>query len=108
MPAVQMTFSLDSSLKTQVDAVYSRIGMNVTDAIRMFLRQSVQVDGLPIATRGCDLKGQDDGITRLTPTESRKLWKLLEETPEEEVEQNYRRLMSKGRNVEIIRGNSDL
>ncbi len=46
---------------------------------------------------------QDDGITHLTASESRKLWKLLEETPEEAVEQNYRRLMAKGLNVEVVR-----
>lgn len=46
---------------------------------------------------------QDDGITHLTASESRKLWKLLEETPEEAVEQNYRRLMAKGLKVEVVR-----
>ena len=46
---------------------------------------------------------QDDGITHLTATESRKLWKLLEETPEEAVEQNYRRLMAKGLKVGVVR-----
>ena len=46
---------------------------------------------------------QDAGITHLTASESRKLWKLLEETPEEAVEQNYRRLMAKGLKVEVVR-----
>ena len=47
------TFSvrMDSDLKKQAEALYGEIGMNLTTAINVFLRQSLRVGGLPFEAR---------------------------------------------------------
>lgn len=38
---------MDSDIKKQCEALYSELGMNLTTAINVFLRQSLRVGGLP-------------------------------------------------------------
>lgn len=38
---------MDSELKKQCENLYGELGMNLTTAINVFLRQSVRVGGLP-------------------------------------------------------------
>ena len=40
-----------SDIKKQCEALYSELGMNLTTAINVFLRQSLRVGGLPFDVR---------------------------------------------------------
>jgi len=42
---------IDPKVKADVEAIYSRYGMSITDAINVFLYQSRNVDGLPFDLR---------------------------------------------------------
>ncbi len=42
---------MDSDIKKQCEALYSELGMNLTTAINVFLRQSLRVGGLPFDVR---------------------------------------------------------
>lgn len=47
------TFSvrMDSDLKKQCEALYSELGMNLTTAINVFLRQSLREGGIPFEVK---------------------------------------------------------
>lgn len=51
--ATTTTFSvrMDSDVKRQCEALYSEIGLNLTTAINVFLRQSLRVGGFPFDLR---------------------------------------------------------
>ncbi|MCC8356303.1 MAG: type II toxin-antitoxin system RelB/DinJ family antitoxin [Oscillospiraceae bacterium] len=42
---------MDSNLKKQCEALYGELGMNLTTAINVFLRQSLRVGGFPFDVR---------------------------------------------------------
>lgn len=42
---------LDDELKKQATAVYKELGMDLSTAIRMFLKKSIVVGGIPFDTR---------------------------------------------------------
>ena len=42
---------MDSNIKKQCEALYNELGMNLTTAINVFLRQSLRVGGLPFDVR---------------------------------------------------------
>ena len=42
---------MDSDLKKQCESLYSELGMNLTTAINVFLRQSLRVGGFPFEVR---------------------------------------------------------
>ncbi len=42
-----VSFRIDSELKSQADALFSQLGMNMTTAFNIFLRQSVREGGIP-------------------------------------------------------------
>ena len=45
---------IDPQVKSEVEAIYSRYGMSITDAINVFLYQSKNVGGLPFDLRPAD------------------------------------------------------
>jgi len=45
--SASMYIRIDPKIKTEVEAIYSRYGMSITDAINVFLYQSRNVGGLP-------------------------------------------------------------
>lgn len=49
MPKVATNISLDADLKRQSQALYADLGMDLTTAITIFLKQSLRVQGLPFA-----------------------------------------------------------
>lgn len=51
--AATTTFSvrMDSDIKKQCEALYSELGVNLTTAINVFLRQSLRVGGFPFDVR---------------------------------------------------------
>ncbi len=46
-----MYIQIDSAVKSDVEAIYSRYGMSLTDAINVFLHTSRHVGGLPFDLR---------------------------------------------------------
>lgn len=42
---------MDSDLKKECEALFSELGMNLTTAINVFLRQSLRTGGLPFEVR---------------------------------------------------------
>ena len=42
---------MDSDVKKQCEALYSELGMNITTAINVFLRQSIRAGGFPFEVR---------------------------------------------------------
>ena len=46
-----MYIRIDPQIKSDVEAIYSRYGMSITDAINVFLYQSRNIGGLPFDLR---------------------------------------------------------
>lgn len=42
-----MNIRMDADVKRQAEALFSEIGMNMTTAINIFLRQSIRENGIP-------------------------------------------------------------
>ncbi|MEZ7602501.1 type II toxin-antitoxin system RelB/DinJ family antitoxin [Streptococcus sp. 27098_8_91] len=51
MPKTSMSIRLDSEIKEQAQQVFNHLGMDMTTAINIFLRQAIQYQGLPFAVR---------------------------------------------------------
>jgi DNA-damage-inducible protein J len=49
MSTVNVTFRVDSELKKQADILFSDLGMSLSTAFNVFLRQSVREQQLPFA-----------------------------------------------------------
>jgi DNA-damage-inducible protein J len=49
MSTVNVTFRVDSELKKQADTLFSDLGMSLSTAFSVFLRQSVREQQLPFA-----------------------------------------------------------
>ncbi|MBQ0009506.1 MAG: type II toxin-antitoxin system RelB/DinJ family antitoxin [Ruminococcus sp.] len=42
-----VSFRIDSDLKAQADTLFAELGLNMTTAFNIFLRQSVRLGGIP-------------------------------------------------------------
>ena len=51
MSKMSMSMRLDSEVKEQVQQVFNNLGMDMTTAINIFLRQAIQYQGLPFDVR---------------------------------------------------------
>ena len=51
MPKTSMSIRLDSEVKQQAQQVFNHLGMDMTTAINIFLRQAIQYQGLPFDVR---------------------------------------------------------
>lgn len=49
MAVSNVSFRIDSDLKAQADALFSQLGMNMTTAFNIFLRQSVREGCIPFS-----------------------------------------------------------
>lgn len=56
MANVSIQFNTDSALKSQATALFNQLGMDMSTALNMFLRQCVATDGLPPETEFYSLK----------------------------------------------------
>lgn len=48
---VNFSCRMDSDIKTQCEALYGELGMNLTTAINVFLRESLRAGGFPFDVR---------------------------------------------------------
>ena len=51
MASTNFSVRMDSDVKKQCEALYGQLGMNLTTAINVFLRQSLRVGGFPFEVR---------------------------------------------------------
>ncbi|MCY7136508.1 type II toxin-antitoxin system RelB/DinJ family antitoxin [Streptococcus gordonii] len=51
MSKISMSIRLDSEVKEQAQQVFNSLGMDMTTAINIFLRQAIQYQGLPFDVR---------------------------------------------------------
>lgn len=51
MASTNFSVRMDSEVKKQCEALYGELGMNLTTAINVFLRQSLRVGGFPFEVR---------------------------------------------------------
>lgn len=51
MATANLTIRMDADVKRQAEELFSSLGMNLTTAINIFVRQSLEVGGLPFAVR---------------------------------------------------------
>lgn len=51
MSKMSINIRLDSEVKEQAQQVFSNLGMDMTTAINIFLRQAIQYQGLPFDVR---------------------------------------------------------
>ena len=51
MSKTSMSIRLDSEIKEQAQQVFNNLGMDMTTAINIFLRQAIQYQGLPFDVR---------------------------------------------------------
>lgn len=51
MSSTNFSVRMDSEVKKQCEALYGELGMNLTTAINVFLRQSLRVGGFPFEVR---------------------------------------------------------
>lgn len=51
MASTNFSVRMDSEIKKQCESLYSELGMNLTTAINVFLRQSLRVGGFPFEVR---------------------------------------------------------
>lgn len=47
MSSINFSIEIDSDIKKQCDLLYKKLGVNLSDAINIFLRQSLLVGGFP-------------------------------------------------------------
>ena len=51
MASTNFSVRMDSEIKKQCEALYGELGMNLTTAISVFLRQSLRAGGFPFEVR---------------------------------------------------------
>ena len=51
MASTNFSVRMDSEIKKQCEALYGELGMNLTTAINVFLRQSLRVGGFPFEVK---------------------------------------------------------
>ena len=82
MKSVNVTFRIDEDVKKQADTLFDELGMNLSTAFHIFLKQSIREQGLPFvvsknvpnavtlaamdsAQRGEDMHGPYDSVEAL-------------------------------------------
>ena len=59
-------FRINPKVREQAEAVYAGGGLTLTDAINIFIQQSINVDGLPfVVTRRSKAAKYEQAVTRL-------------------------------------------
>ena len=65
MSKTSMSIRLDSEVKEQAQLVFNHLGMDMTTAINIFLRQAIQYQGLPFDVRLDENRKLLEGLTDL-------------------------------------------
>lgn len=73
MATTQINLSVDSTLKADVDKIFAAIGLTTTEALRMFLRQTVAKRRLPLSVSENDVNFDQLPLLELSEEGYRKL-----------------------------------
>ena len=77
--ATAINVSVDKELKQEAAEVYEGLGLTVQDAIRIFLRRSVKVGGLPFPMSGQMVEADEEVRKFLATGEGLEVYKTPEE-----------------------------
>ena len=53
MPNTNINIRMDADLKAQADQLFADLGLNMTTAVNMFVRQAIRQQGIPFAVSAC-------------------------------------------------------
>ena len=53
MPTTNLNIRIDAELKKQSEQIFNELGLNMSTAITVFLRQAVRSNGIPFEMRLC-------------------------------------------------------
>ena len=51
MATTKINFQVDTDVKNQSEAIFSQLGLNLSTALNIFLRQAIRVGGFPFDVR---------------------------------------------------------
>lgn len=67
-----MTFSLAREVKKRLEEIYANCGMTLTDAVNVFIQQSINVEGLPFLVTQSSKEALREQAIALLMTELKK------------------------------------
>lgn len=91
MASTQLNMSLDPQMKAAAEAVFNHIGLSLTDAIRMFLRQAIAQQGLPLRTSAAELAFDRFPSIHLNEKQSKQFAVMLES---DQFDEPFKKLMA--------------
>ena len=59
MTTTNLNVRVDKDIKEQADQLFNELGMNMTTAINLFLRQSIRHQGIPFELSNAPLKEEN-------------------------------------------------
>ena len=98
----QINFRIDDETKTEAEALFSRLGLTMSGAITVFLRQSINERGIPFRVRIPDAKPKEELLRRIDDVRNGRnchFHDLVEPTPEKQRSTASRRTASRRRRV---------
>ena len=75
MASTNFSVRMDSELKKQCETLYGELGMNLTTAINVFLRQSLRVGGFPFEVRLEQPSAETKGSRGIRRQSVIRMWK---------------------------------
>ena len=61
----QVNFRIDDEIKREADALFKRLGMNMSVAITVFLNRAIQTQGIPFPVQAAAPLGDDELLRRI-------------------------------------------
>ena len=83
MPSTNLNIRIDSEVKQADEKVFSGLGLNLSSAINIFLRQAIRVNGIPFELHNGEqievqkaperkAKSSENNVPRIIPSENTK------------------------------------
>lgn len=79
----QVNFRIDDNLKKEADALFDELGLNMTTAINMFVRQTVRQGGIPFEVTTDPFYSKSNMAALQNSIEQMKAGRIIEKTMEE-------------------------
>ncbi|TPF87487.1 hypothetical protein BW13_00015 [Bifidobacterium sp. UTCIF-37] len=100
----KLVMNVDDDIKERAAALYESMGMNLTTAVNMFLRQSLVEDGVPFRPRryeGVRLAPTEDTRKAMVEAEAKELGLIPDDAvecrPEDEIRDHLHHLRERAR-----------
>ncbi len=97
MAAVSTNIKIDADLKAQAQELFADLGMNLSTAVNVFLRQAVRRQGLPFSVDRVDVPNEETRaaiaeVQRMKKDPNKRVYhsfdEILEELDEEEAQEH--------------------